>query len=84
VYKRALHHRQSRGRPLLLTVTQMEFLRMVIEDRFNQKMPVTSSELVREIEWEFGILLLTDTCGISFAGFRDAKRSLECHRKLLA
>jgi hypothetical protein len=50
VYKRALHHHQSRGRPLKVTVAQMGFLQMVIEDRFNQKMPVTYSELLRELE----------------------------------
>jgi hypothetical protein len=39
----------------------MEFMRMVSEDRFNQKMSVTYSELLRELEWQFGIVLLTDT-----------------------
>jgi hypothetical protein len=33
---------------------------MVIEDRFNQKMPVAYSELLCELEWQFGIMLLTD------------------------
>jgi hypothetical protein len=44
-----------------MTVAQLEFLRMVIEDRCNQKMPVTYSELLRELEWQFGIVLPTDT-----------------------
>jgi hypothetical protein len=61
VYKRALNHRNSRGRPALLTGAQMQFLEMFVRDRFSQRAPVTYSELLHELELEFGVVLLEDT-----------------------
>jgi hypothetical protein len=48
--ERAVNRRQPRGRRPLLTVTQVEFLEMIIEHRFSQKKPVTYSELLHELE----------------------------------
>jgi hypothetical protein len=60
-YKQALGRHQPRGRPLLLTAAQVEFLPMTIEDRFNRKRPITYFGLLYEMEMEFGIALLTNT-----------------------
>jgi hypothetical protein len=59
--KRALGRRQPRGRASLLTITQVEFLRMVIEDRFGQKSLITYFELLDELKMKIGIVVLTDT-----------------------
>jgi hypothetical protein len=58
-YEPAMNRRQLRGRPELRTVIQVEFLEMIIEDRFNEKTHVTYSELLHELE--FGVELPTET-----------------------
>jgi hypothetical protein len=58
--KRVLDHHDSKGHPALWRVTKLAFLWMVVEGQFGQWTPVTYSELLHELEFEFGAVPLAD------------------------
>jgi transposase len=61
VYARSLTPRLRNGRPSALTREQLEFVEMLIRVGFDWREPVTYSDIMVELELEYGVYLLPDT-----------------------
>jgi hypothetical protein len=62
-YQRALSNRMTgmAGRPSILTEEEQQWLSLLIQERFAQQSPITCSEILNEIELEFGKFILPNT-----------------------
>jgi transposase len=61
VYARSLTPRLKGGRPSALTIEQLEFVEVIVRDAFDRRESVTYSEIMIQLELEYGVCLLPDT-----------------------
>jgi hypothetical protein len=61
VHKRSLTERLPRDRPSFIANEHIEFITIKVQERFEQKQPMSDAELLNELNLELGTVLLRDT-----------------------